>query len=108
MPQDVFSDGRLWRNLRFWVTVRTPNGFGVGVGAPAGLCAVATSLRQPSTGDTQPSRRRGKPSRLLEYRQPKRERKPLFPKALPLANVLNPRAPPVPTPGAFLFSTRGF
>src|ERR1035438_9851733 len=51
------------RNLRFWLTVRTPNGLDVGVGAPAGLCAVATSLRQPSTRDTQPSRRRDQQSR---------------------------------------------
>ena len=40
----------LWRNFRFCLTVRTPKGLGVGSGAgdPAGLCAVATSLRIPS------------------------------------------------------------
>src|ERR1017187_808248 len=56
-------------------TNRDPNDFGVDVGVPARLCAVAVSAGNRAKEGTRSSRPQGQESRWWEYEKTKRERK---------------------------------
>ena len=88
-------------------TNRDPNDFGVDVGVPARLCAVAVSAGNRAKEGTRSSRPQGQESRWWEYEKTKRERKQSLRAAWLLRTFCATGRSRVLTPGTFLISSRG-